>query len=488
MFRPTVFVTSLLVSASSAALAQSAAQTTTTNPFTTPIESAAGITAVKFREFAVVPDTPNGEAPRMMHLVDEPGTRRLFVATMRGPIYGVSYDGKTVTEYVDVNAAGWNIGVQSQGSERGLQSIVFHPQFNQRGAAGYGKFYTYADTPNTTPVADFAPPEGAKRTHDTVLLEWTAKNPAAAAYDGGAPKEIMRVAQPFANHNAGEVAFNLLAKPGTPEYGLLYVGSADGGSGGDPMNLSQNLGSIFGKILRIDPLGTDGKNGKYGIPKSNPFVGKPGVLGEIYAYGVRNPQRFSWDSKDGRMYVADIGQNIVEEISPVSAGANLGWNKWEGSYKYVNRQVDTSDPRSEAGMTWPVAEYDHTDPLVTRAAVTGVYVYRDGNIKQLRNLLIFGDNPSGELFYVSADKLPNGGQDQIRRILFDDPSTSSGSPRAESRGDNGTYKTLLQLIREKNAAQGKPAAPRADLRLGRGAGNQIFVMNKRDGVIRVLVP
>ncbi|MEY4096310.1 MAG: Soluble aldose sugar dehydrogenase YliI precursor [Acidobacteriota bacterium] len=463
-----LFVAGVLTLAGTAATAQQ-----TTNPFAAPIEGAAGVIAVKFAEFATIPNTPNGEAPRMMHLVDEPGTRRLFVATMTGPIFGVSHDGKTVTEYVDVNAAAWNIGVQSQGSERGLQSIVFHPQFSVRGTPGYGKFYTYSDTTNVTATPDFTSLPEAKRAHDTVLLEWTAKNPAAPAYDGGAPREVFRAAQPFANHNAGEIAFNLLAKPGTPEFGLLYIGFADGGSGGDPMNLAQNLGSVFGKILRIDPLGTDAKNGKYGIPKSNPFVGKPGALGEIYAYGVRNPQRFSWDSEDGKMYVADIGQNIVEEISPVTAGANLGWNKWEGSYKYVNRQVDTAEPRSEAGMTWPVAEYDHTDPLVTRAAITGVYVYRDGNVKQLRNLLIFGDNPSGEIFYLNADKLPNGGQDQLRRILFD---------------DKGTHKTLLQLIREKNAAQGKPAAPRADLRLGRGANNQIFVMNKRDGVIRVLTP
>jgi len=485
MFRVPVLLTALLVTVivtGAPAFAQ-----ITTNPFATPIESTAGVIPVKFVEFAVLPDV-NGEAPRMMHLADEPGTRRLFVATMRGPIFSVSYDGKTVTEYVDVNAAGWNVGVQSQGSERGLQSIVFHPQFNLRGTSGYGRFYTYTDTPNITATPDFTPSDGAKRTHDTVLLEWTAKNPAAATYDGAAPKEIFRVAQPFANHNAGEVAFNLLAKPGTPEYGLLYIGSADGGSGGDPLNLSQNMASIFGKILRIDPLGSNSKNGKYGIPKSNPFIGKPDVLGEIYASGVRNPQRFSWDSKDGRMYVADIGQNIVEEISPVTAGANLGWNKWEGSYKYVSRQVDVAEPRSEAGMTWPVAEYDHTDPLLTRAAVTGVFVYRDGNLAQLRNLLIFGDNPSGEIFYLNADKLPNGGQEQLRRILFNDPSTGSGSPRAESRGDKGNLKTLLQLIREKNAAQGKPAAARADLRFGRGANNQIFVMNKRDGVIRLLVP
>jgi hypothetical protein len=470
MLRPLVLTGILLSSALS--LPSVAQAQVTNNPFTAPIEAGAGVVAVKFTEFATIPDA-NGEAPRMMHLVDEPGTRRLFVSTMRGAIYSVSYDGKTVAEYVDVNAPGWGIGVQSQGSERGLQSFVFHPEFNQRGARGFGKFYTWTDTTNITATPDFTPAEGAKRTHDTVLLEWTAKNPAAAAYDGGAPKELLRAAQPFANHNAGEVAFNLLAKPGTPEYGLLYVGSADGGSGGDPMNLSQNLGSVFGKILRIDPLGTNSKNGKYGIPASNPFVGKADVLGEIYAYGVRNPQRFSWDSKDGKMYVADIGQNIVEEISPVTAGANLGWNKWEGSYKYVSRQVDLTGPRSEAGMTWPVAEYDHTDPLVARAAITGVYVYRDGNIKQLRNLLLFGDNPSGEIFYVNADKLPAGGQDQIRRVMFD---------------DQGTNKTLLQLIQAKNTAQGRKPAVRADLRMGRGPNNQLFILNKRDGVIRLLVP
>ena len=466
----------------SAALAQT--KSPPPDPFPTPIEATAGVIAVNFREFAVIPDAAGGvsaapgtsEAPRMMHLVDEPGSKRLFVSTMRGALYSVSYDGKTVTEYLDINAPSWNIGVQFQGNERGFQSFAFHPQFNQRGARGYGKFYTYLDTTNTTPAADFTPTEGAKRTHDTVLLEWTAKTAAAATYDGAAPKELMRVAQPFANHNAGEVAFNPLTPANSPEYGLLYVGSADGGSGGDPLNLSQNMMSIFGKMLRIDPLGSNSKNGKYGIPKNNPFAGKPDALGEIYAIGLRNPQRFSWDSKDGRMYVAEIGQNVVEEITPVTAGANLGWNKWEGSFKFLGgRQIELTNPRSEAGMTWPVAEFDHTDPLFNnnRAAITGVYVYREKEIRQLQNLLIFGDNPSGEIFYVNADKLPEGGQSHIRRIMFN---------------DKGTNKTLLQLIREKNAAQGKQPAPRADLRMGRGPRGQIFILNKRDGVIRLLVP
>ena len=445
----------------------------TSDPFT-PINATDGIIAVKFTEFATIPDAAGGEAARMMLLVDEPGTRRMFVNTMRGAIYSVSYDGKTVAEYLDINAAGWGIGVQFQGSERGFQSFAFHPQFGQRGTPGYGKFYTYTDTTNITPKADFSTP-GTNRTHDTVLLEWTAKDAAAATYDGGAPRELFRAAQPFPNHNGGQIGFNTLARPGGPDFGLLYMGLADGGSGGDPFSVGQNLGNAFGKILRIDPLGKNSANGKYGIPASNPFAGdgKDDTLGEIYAYGVRNPQRFSWDAKTGAMYVADIGQNIVEEVSPVTAGANLGWNVWEGSFTYGAREVGTANQRGDAKMTYPVVEFDHTDPLLRRPAVTGVFVYRQTAVKALTNKMIFGDNPSGEIFYVDADNLPKGGQDAIRRVLF---------------VDKGANKTLLQLIKEKNAAQGKPEAPRADLRMGIGPQGQIFILNKRDGVIRAIVP
>ena len=172
-----------------------------------------------------------------------------------------------------------------------------------------------------------------------MLLEWTAKNPAAATYDGGAPRELMRFEQPFGNHNGGQLSFNPLAAPSSADFGLLYIGFADGGSGGDPLNMAQNLSSAFGKILRIDPLGKNSANGKYGIPADNPFVNDndPNTLGEIYAFGVRNPQRFAWDSQNGNLFVADIGQNIVEEISLVTTGANLGWNKWEGSYGFISR-------------------------------------------------------------------------------------------------------------------------------------------------------
>jgi hypothetical protein len=444
------------------------------DPFSAPIPATDGVIKVNFVEFATLPDLGGPQPARMMLLVDEPGTRRLFVNDMRGPLYSVTRDGKSVTLYLDINAPNWGINVNSSGNERGFQSFAFHPQFNRTGTPGFGKFYTYTDTANMSPAAEFKP-GGDKPTHDTVLLEWTAKNPAAATYDGGAARELMRFQQPFGNHNGGQLSFNPLAAQGSPDYGLLYIGSADGGSGGDPLNLAQNLGSAFGKMLRIDPLGNNSANGKYGIPKDNPYVNdnNANTLPEIYASGLRNPQRFAWDSTTGNLFVADIGQNIVEEVSLITKGANLGWNTWEGSFRFISRQaVELSSPRSDPKMIYPVVEYGQPDPLLqSQSAVTMGYVYRRKDLPQLTNLVVFGDNPSGEVFYINADKLPNGGQDALRRILFN---------------DKGEAKTLLQLVKEKNLAQGKEPSTRVDLRFGEGPNGEIFVLSKRDGVIRML--
>jgi glucose/arabinose dehydrogenase len=173
------------------------------------------------------------------------------------------------------------------------------------------------------------------------------------------------------------------------------------------------------------------------------------------------------------MFEAEIGQNINEEINQIVAGGNYGWNVWEGSFKYFNREVSTVDERSDPKMVYPIAEFDHTDPILQRlAAATGIYAYRDKAVPQLTDMLIFGDNPTGEVFYVNADKLPKGGQN-FHRILF---------------SDNGANKTLLQIIREKNMAQGKMVATRADLRMGIGPNGQLFLLNKRDGIIRLVTP
>jgi glucose/arabinose dehydrogenase len=441
------------------------------NPFERPIPADEGVITVRYSEFASVPDA-GGQAARVNLLLDQPDTRRLFVNTMTGMIYAVSYDGKSVTPYLDVNDPKWSVPVQSSNTEQGFQSFAFHPEFAQSGRPGFGKIYTWVDTSNTMPTADFTP-SGNGHTHDEVLLEWTARDPKAAAYDGGAPRELFRVAHPFGNHNGGMIAFNPLARRGTADYGLLYVGSADGGAGGDPYSHAQNLESIFGKILRIDPLGRNSKNGKYGIPASNPFVTRANALPEIYSYGHRNPQRFWWDSKTGNMFEAEIGQNINEEINQIAAGGNYGWNIWEGSFKYYNREVSTVDQRSDPKMIYPIVDYDHTDPILQRlAAATGIYAYRDKAVPQLTNKLIFGDNPSGEIFYVDADALPNGGQN-FHRVRFN---------------DNGQTKTLLQIIKDKNMQQGKSPATRADMRMAMGPNGQLFILNKRDGVIRLVRP
>ncbi len=437
-------------------------------PFTSPIPATADVVTVGVVEFASLPEA-DGPA-RMMLMSGEPGGQRLFVNDMNGPLYAVSEDGRTVTTYLDVSAPTWGVPLQASGSERGFQSFTFHPQFNERGTRGFGVFFTYSDTRDLTPSADFLPSRD-NVSHDTVLLEWTATHPEAATYDGGPPREILRWRQPFGNHNAGLIAFNPLATPGSEDEGLLYVAAGDGGSGGDPMGHAQNLASGFGKILRIDPFGRNSANRAYGVPASNPFATEiaAGRLGEIYAYGLRNPQRFTWDQATGALFVADIGQNAVEEISIVTAGANLGWNTWEGSIAFADGPAARQAPRSDARVTYPVAEYAHRNPLLTGStAITGVVVYRDRTIPQLSNLLLFGDNPSGEVFYIKADQLPQGGQDAIRRVLF--------------RGDS-SVQTFLQLIRRR-----RPRASRADLRFGTGPNGRVFLLNKQDGLIREVTP
>jgi hypothetical protein len=449
----------------------------TRDPFPNPIPAEEGAIKVNFVEFATLPDVGANTA-RPMLMSYEVGTKRMFVNDMHGALYTVSSDGKTVTPYLDHQDPRWNIQVQFQNFERGFQSFAFHPDFNRRGSRGYGKIYTYTDTANIMPTPDWLHAPGTKVSHHAVLLEWTAKNPAAATYDGDVPRELMRWQRPYVNHNGGQLAFDPTARRGGAEYGLLYLGNADGGSGGDPQNVAQNLASSFGKILRIDPLGKNSANGKYGIPKDNPFVNDndPNTLGEIYAYGARNPQRFAWDSKTRIMYMADIGQGIDEEVTTVPKGANLGWRVWEGSHRFVNgSEVSLEGPRSDPKVTYPVVEFAQLDPLLQNSsAVTMGYVYRHDRLRALKDLLLFGDNPSGEMFYVHADKLPaNGGQDAIRRIMFN---------------DKGQTKTLLDLVKAKAVEKGRKPPTRADLRYGEGPDGRIFILNKWDGVIREIVP
>ena len=223
-----------------------------------------------------------------------------------------------MTPYLDLRDPKWGVAVQSQGRERGVQSFALHPQFAQAGTPGFGKLYTYTDISNQTPAPDFTTPNATHarttpccsngRRRRRARRPTTARRRASSS--GCASRSPITTAA-----RSRSIRRRVRARA---DFGLLYVGIADGGSGGDPMKLAQNLGSAFGKIFRIDPLGKNGRGGKYGIPAANPFVSTADALPEIFAYGIRNAQRFGWDSKNGAMYMSDIGQNIVEEVSPVT--------------------------------------------------------------------------------------------------------------------------------------------------------------------------
>ncbi|MEZ5285169.1 MAG: hypothetical protein R2712_10245 [Vicinamibacterales bacterium] len=423
-------------------------------------------------EFARLPDI-DGVAARMMNLVDETTTRRLFVNDMRGPLYSVSYDGASVALYVDTNASAWGHPVQSSGRERGFQSFTFHPQFGRAGAPGYGRFYTFTDTSNMTPEPDFLPAGGDKPTHDTVLLEWTAKDPSAATYDGGPPRVLFRIRQPFANHNAGHLAFDPTAAAGSTEAGLLLITIADGGSGGDPFNMAQNLGSAFGKMFRIDPLGTNGHATQCGIPSDNPFVARAGALPKSMPTASATPA-LRVGREDAKPLPRRHRPEHRREGDAGAEGRQPRLERLGGLVQFVGRQaVEAEGRRGDPAVTFPFAEYGQLDPLLQpQSAACGLVIYRGTAIPQVANRVLFTDNPSGEMFYVSADDLPEGGQDPIRRVLVRTPA-----------GD----RTFLQVIQETNAAQGKTPATRADLRLNAALDDQILMINKGDGVIRRMV-
>ena len=245
------------------------------------------------------------------------------------------------------------------GGERGLLGLAFHPNHRRNGR--FFVNYTRRD-------------DGA-----TVLAEYRRQglSPQASTEE----RTLMVVPQPYANHNGGMVAFG-------PD-GFLYIGRGDGGSGGDPQNRAQNPSELLGKILRIDVDGPP----PYAIPSDNPFA-RAGGRPEIFAFGVRNPWRFSFDRDTGALWLADAGQDKWEEIDLVTRGGNYGWRIMEGKHCF-RPEKDCQ----VAGLIMPVSEYGHDQG---RCSVTGGYVYRGRNLSALRGSYLFGDYCSGELFAFSA--------------------------------------------------------------------------------------
>lgn len=252
------------------------------------------------------------------------------------------------------------------GGEQGLLGLAFHPNFTENG-------YFYVDYVAANPAR-------------TVIARYTVNPNSTNQADAGSEQILLEIPQPFANHNGGQIAFG-------PD-GYLYIGMGDGGSAGDPFGNGQNRSVLLGKILRID-INTQSGGRNYGVPADNPFVGNTeGFREEVFAYGFRNPWRFSFDSATGKLWAGDVGQNELEEIDLVEKDKNYGWNIMEGT--------DCYNPPSgcnQIGLTLPVYEYNHT----LGNAVIGGYVYHGSTLPALSGAYIYGDYGSGRIWALLTD-------------------------------------------------------------------------------------
>jgi len=294
--------------------------------------------------------------PVGLHSVED-GTNRLFLVEQEGTIQVFeNIRNVSVTQvFLDIR------DLVLFGGEQGLLGLAFHPNFAQN-----GNFYVdyVANNPRRTVIARFSVsssnPNQADRNSELVLLE---------------------VAQPYENHNGGQIAFG-------PD-GYIYIALGDGGSAGDPQDNGQNRTVLLGKILRIN-VDSSSAGLNYSIPSDNPFVGNTeGFREEIYAYGLRNPWRFSFDSLTSRLWVADVGQDRMEEIDIVEKGKNYGWNIMEGTLCY-------SPPEgcNQTGRELPVWEYGHD----LGYSATGGFVYHGSELSELEDAYIYGDYGSGRIW------------------------------------------------------------------------------------------
>ncbi|MCJ7756218.1 MAG: PQQ-dependent sugar dehydrogenase, partial [Thermoanaerobaculales bacterium] len=286
------------------------------------------------------------------------GSGRLFVVEQPGRIRIIDGDGLRSTPFLDIANR-----VRDASNEQGLLGLAYHPEYERNGRF----FVNYTDLSGDTVVAEYT------RSESNLNLS----NPSSEAI-------IMTIQQPYSNHNGGDLAFG-------PD-GFLWISTGDGGNGRDPQGNGQNPETLLGKLLRVDI-----DNGlTYTIPSDNPFVEDPEARDEIWALGLRNPWRFSFDRSTGDLYIGDVGQGSWEEIDFEAktdpGGRNYGWNTMEGSRCYESSNCSTE------GLTLPAAEYSHAQGC----SVTGGYVYRGTRFPALRGLYLYGDFCSGAVWGLGS--------------------------------------------------------------------------------------
>ena len=472
------------------------------DPIRTPIPK--GALRLEIRDVARLPDTRSlrpaaedtapGAWARVSFVRDAPDGRR-FANDSRGRLYLLSGNSQPAL-YLDL-AKEFPLGFY-RSLESGFICFTFHPEF-----ARNGLLYTiHGEKAQGNPgVPQFIPPgfTASDVTYQTVITEWRTKTPGASTFSG-TRREMLRVAHVVENyfHPIGALEFNPTSRPGSPDYGLMYVGSTDFGfsNGGGPRASNaaqtQRLDTLVGAILRIDPRspsesrGTKGV-GDYTVPPINKFAadGDPKTLGEIYAYGFRNPHRLSWDLSDGTLFASDIGMSQVEEINIVREGGNYGWMTREGIFENgVQRQRSLMgqvfplpdnilDGSVKDGFVYPVAMYDHGEGV----AVTGGFVY-GGRIPALRGKFVFGDINRGRVFAADVAAM-KAADDGVPRTVAPIEEIQLLVAQPGSGLTEMTFKALVEKT------MGGPLA-RADLHVHRAADGELLLSSRQDGWIRTL--
>jgi mono/diheme cytochrome c family protein len=498
---------------------------------------------LELAEYAQMPITgeldgqnTRGQLARVNFLRDEPGGRRFFVNDLNGPLYIVDKQTKTFTTYLDFNGAGGRPGLfQRLTFERnfatGLINFCFDPDYARNGV-----FYTlHMEDP--TIDADVAPRAGAvagldlsgytttpaistpavtRIDREVVLVEWKDRNPANSTFEGTA-RELLRLQQPGPIHPLGEMTFNPVARRGDPDWRVMYIGSGDAGSGEQKdirrMN-PQRLDTLVGKILRIVPdlrehtaTSTVSENGRYRIPKDNPFSALEGARKEIWAYGLRNPHRMVWDvdparpalsSVEGptapRLFAFNIGLTAWETVVIIRKGANYGYSLREGTQTMslngmgavpeddsIPIQISDTVARGTVKPTYPVIQYPHMADN-GGDAIAGGFVYRGSKVPALRGKLVFGDITTGRIWYAELAEV----------LAADDGNPATVAQTHEI--DAGLRRIAEDTYRARGGkGEGLPGAAavsgrgRVDFRFAVDNDGELYILTKSDGMIRKVV-
>ena len=427
------------------------------NPIPEPIEVSNLVVDVKqFSQFPVSSEGGKYPLTRITKLAPQPITGQVFVNDLRGKLYKM--EGSTPVVYMDFAQLMPNF-IHTPGLASGFGSFAFHPDFLNNGL-----LYTTHSEKTGSAKADFAYADSIKVALQWVLTEWKIENPSSGIFMGK-PREMMRINVVSVIHGVQEIVFNPTSKKGDADYGLLYIGIGDGGAAENGYSFLTNKEErIWGKILRIDPAGRNSKNGKYGIPANNPYAKSANkkALKEIFASGFRNPHRIMWTTK-GDMLTVNIGHANIESLYKIEAGRNYGWPIREGKFVIhadgdMNQVYPLPANDKTYNITYPVATFDHDEAK----AITGGYEYTGNLVATLKGKYLFGDIPTGRLFYLDIANLKQGQTAKIKEWKL----TLNGKPE-----------TLRNLC----------GNDRIDLHFGIDAQGEMYIMTKADGKVYQII-